>query len=75
MPRKQRTEGRLPTNFREEETMSTESRIPRILEQAPDFEAKSTHGVIKLSDYTTKGKYVLLFSHPSDFTRVHHRVY
>ena len=50
--------------------MSTESRIPRILEQAPDFKAKSTHGIIQLSDYTTKGKYVLLFSHPSDFTPV-----
>ncbi|HEY0784231.1 MAG TPA: peroxiredoxin [Acidobacteriaceae bacterium] len=47
-----------------------ESRIPRINEQAPDFEAKSTHGVIKLSDYTSKGKYVMLFSHPSDFTPV-----
>jgi peroxiredoxin (alkyl hydroperoxide reductase subunit C) len=50
--------------------MSTESRIPRILEQAPDFKAKSTHGIIQLSDYTSKGKYVLLFSHPSDFTPV-----
>jgi peroxiredoxin (alkyl hydroperoxide reductase subunit C) len=47
-----------------------ESRIPRILDLAPDFEAKSTHGVIKLSDYIAKGKYVLLFSHPSDFTPV-----
>jgi len=47
-----------------------ESRIPRILEAAPDFEAKSTHGVIRLSDYTSKGKYVLLFSHPADFTPV-----
>ena len=47
-----------------------EARIPRILEPAPDFEAKSTHGVIKLSDYTAKGKYVMLFSHPSDFTPV-----
>ncbi|HTD96388.1 MAG TPA: peroxiredoxin [Edaphobacter sp.] len=47
-----------------------ESRIPRILEPAPDFEAKSTHGVIRLSDYTSKGKWVLLFSHPSDFTPV-----
>ncbi len=47
-----------------------ESRIPRILDPAPDFEAKSTHGVIKLSDYTSQGKYVLLFSHPSDFTPV-----
>jgi peroxiredoxin 2/4 len=50
--------------------MSIESRIPRILEPAPDFKAKSTHGVIQLSDYTSKGKYVLLFSHPSDFTPV-----
>ncbi len=51
-------------------SITAESRIPRILEQAPDFEAKSTHGVIKLSDYTSKGKYVMLFSHPSDFTPV-----
>ena len=47
-----------------------ESRIPRIMEPAPDFEAKSTHGVIRLSDYTSKGKWVLLFSHPADFTPV-----
>jgi peroxiredoxin 2/4 len=51
-------------------SITTEARIPRILEQAPDFQAKSTHGVIQLSDYTAKGKYVLLFSHPSDFTPV-----
>ncbi len=48
----------------------SEGRIPRIMEQAPDFEAKSTHGVIRLSDYTSKGKWVMLFSHPSDFTPV-----
>lgn len=47
-----------------------ETRIPRILELAPNFEAKSTHGLIRLSDYTTKGKWVMLFSHPSDFTPV-----
>lgn len=47
-----------------------ENRIPRILEAAPDFEAKSTQGIIRLSDYTSKGKYVLLFSHPADFTPV-----
>jgi peroxiredoxin (alkyl hydroperoxide reductase subunit C) len=35
---------------------------------APDFEAKSTHGKLKLSDY--KGKWVILFSHPGDFTSV-----
>ncbi len=45
-------------------------RIPRINEPAPQIEAKSTHGVIKLSDYAAKGKWVLLFSHPADFTPV-----
>lgn len=50
--------------------LATESRIPRINEPAPDFQAKSTHGVIRLSDYTTRGKWVLLFSHPADFTPV-----
>jgi peroxiredoxin (alkyl hydroperoxide reductase subunit C) len=48
----------------------SEARIPRILEPAPDFEANSTHGVIRLSDYTSKGRWVMLFSHPSDFTPV-----
>jgi peroxiredoxin (alkyl hydroperoxide reductase subunit C) len=47
-----------------------ESRIPRIQEHAPDFEAKSTHGPIRLSDYTSKGRWVMLFSHPADFTPV-----
>ena len=51
--------------------MSAEpARLPRINEPAPDFEAKSTHGVIKLSDYTAKGKWIMLFSHPADFTPV-----
>lgn len=47
-----------------------EGRIPRIHELAPDFEAKSTQGEIRLSYYTSKGRYVLLFSHPADFTPV-----
>jgi peroxiredoxin 2/4 len=42
--------------------------LPRINEPAPDFEAKSTNGPIKLSDY--QGKWVVLFSHPADFTPV-----
>lgn len=42
--------------------------IPRINERAPDFEAKSTEGQLKLSDY--RGKWVVLFSHPADFTPV-----
>jgi len=36
---------------------------------APDFTANSTHGQIKLSDWA-KGKWVILFSHPADFTPV-----
>jgi peroxiredoxin (alkyl hydroperoxide reductase subunit C) len=52
--------------------MSTESTAARPLLQlgapVPDFEANSTHGPIKLSNY--KGKWILLFSHPADFTPV-----
>lgn len=42
--------------------------IPRIGDPAPQFEALTTHGVKKLSDY--KGQWLVLFSHPSDFTPV-----
>ena len=40
----------------------------RLGEKAPDFEAITTCGKIKLSDYI--GKWVVLFSHPGDFTPV-----
>lgn len=42
--------------------------MPRLNEPAPDFEAVTTHGKKRLSDY--KGKWVVLFSHPADFTPV-----
>jgi peroxiredoxin (alkyl hydroperoxide reductase subunit C) len=44
------------------------SSMPRINEPAPDFEARTTHGVKKLEDY--RGKWLVLFSHPADFTPV-----
>ena len=48
--------------------MDTQQQLPRLNEPAPEFEAKTTHGFRKLSDY--KGKWLILFSHPADFTPV-----
>lgn len=42
--------------------------MPIIGEPAPDFEALTTNGMVKLSDF--KGKWVVMFSHPADFTPV-----
>ena len=42
--------------------------LPQLNKKAPEFSAKTTHGKISLSDY--KGKWVVLFSHPADFTPV-----
>ena len=43
--------------------------MPRIGEKAPAFKAVTTQGIINFpEDY--KGKWVLLFSHPADFTPV-----
>src|ERR671916_1279472 len=50
------------------ETAHAPAGMPRINEVAPDFEAKTTHGVMRLSDL--RGKWVVLFSHPADFTPV-----
>jgi len=43
--------------------------MPRIGDMAPDFEAVTTTGKLKFSDYN-KGSWVVLFSHPADFTPV-----
>ncbi|MBJ7439603.1 MAG: peroxiredoxin [Sphingopyxis sp.] len=42
--------------------------LPRLNEPAPAFTAKTTQGDRSLADY--KGKWLVLFSHPSDFTPV-----
>ncbi len=43
-------------------------KLPSIGEEAPDFEAVTTHGPMKLS--SLRGQWVVLFSHPADFTPV-----
>jgi peroxiredoxin (alkyl hydroperoxide reductase subunit C) len=47
----------------------TVNTMPRIGDIAPDFEALTTKGKIKLSDYA-KDKWIVMFSHPADFTPV-----
>jgi peroxiredoxin (alkyl hydroperoxide reductase subunit C) len=42
--------------------------LPRINEAAPDFDALTTDGRKTLADY--RGKWLILFSHPADFTPV-----
>ncbi len=49
------------------ETNAVQS-MPRLNEAAPNFEAPTTHGVKKLEDY--RGQWLVLFSHPADFTPV-----
>lgn len=52
--------------------MQSESNItymPRIGDKAPDFEAVTTIGKIRFSEYA-KDKWTVLFSHPADFTPV-----
>ena len=48
--------------------MSENAGIPQINSPAPDFDANSTHGPISLGKFT--GKWIVLFSHPYDFTPV-----
>ncbi|WP_025813177.1 peroxiredoxin, partial [Komagataeibacter kakiaceti] len=59
--------------------MNTEGSIPatghvmdmrplRIGDVAPDFQARTTKGEVRLSDF--RGRWLVLFSHPADFTPV-----
>lgn len=45
------------------------NQMPRIGDLAPDFEAVTTKGKIKFSEFA-KDKWVVMFSHPADFTPV-----
>ena len=40
----------------------------KIGQRAPEFEANTTMGKVSLNDYA--GKWLILFSHPGDFTPV-----
>ena len=42
--------------------------VPRLGQPAPPFQAETTHGTIRLEDF--KGSWLILFSHPADFTPV-----
>ncbi|MCH2198466.1 MAG: peroxiredoxin [Flavobacteriales bacterium] len=43
--------------------------IPRIGDQAPDFNSPTTHGDLQFSEYN-KDSWVIFFAHPADFTPV-----
>ena len=47
---------------------ASNSSFPHLNEAAPAFKANTTHGERSLDDY--KGKWLILFSHPADFTPV-----
>ncbi|WP_295540111.1 peroxiredoxin [uncultured Thiohalocapsa sp.] len=51
-----------------DQTTPSAPAMPRLNEPAPAFDAPTTHGRKTLEDY--RGKWLVLFSHPADFTPV-----
>ena len=51
-----------------EAVQATVSAFPRLGAPAPEFEADTTHGRLALRDF--RGTWLVLFSHPADFTPV-----
>lgn len=49
-------------------TIPFDSHQLRLNEPAPDFEARTTQGIRRLSDY--RGRWLVLFAYPADFTQV-----
>jgi peroxiredoxin (alkyl hydroperoxide reductase subunit C) len=52
-----------------EETNEQVVSLPRLGEPAPAFESVTTHGTLRLGYF--KGTWLILFSHPADFTPVY----
>jgi peroxiredoxin (alkyl hydroperoxide reductase subunit C) len=51
-----------------EQTTEESISLPRLGEKAPSFEAVTSHGTVRLEDF--QGSWLILFSHPADFTPV-----
>ncbi len=49
-------------------TATSDPVVLRLGDPAPAFEATSTQGVVRLADFA--GRWLMLFSHPADFTPV-----
>jgi peroxiredoxin (alkyl hydroperoxide reductase subunit C) len=56
-------------DFKEKTQTQEQTQMPRIGDQAPDFEAVTTTGNIKMSEFAPE-KWTVMFSHPADFTPV-----
>jgi peroxiredoxin (alkyl hydroperoxide reductase subunit C) len=57
-----------PSPVQEQKPEAQPVGLPRLNAPAPSFEAETTHGALRLEDF--KGEWLVLFSHPADFTPV-----